>query len=459
MSADVLYDFVIVGAGVVGPALAKALADHGKSVLILERDLRQPDRIVGELLQPGGVQTLKKLGMAQALEGIDAAPIYGYEVIYNGDCVDIPYPRASPDEKPAQGRGFHHGRFVQNLRQIARETKGVTLVQGSVIDIVQTDGRVTGVETREHGVFSGRIVCVCDGTSSKFRKNFVDTQPIVESFFVGAILQHPKLLVPNHGHVIIGSTFSPILVYQTSQTEARILCNVPLKKLPSVANGDLRRWLETNCLPNVPAGIKPSFAKALEEGKLRSMPNQYLPAVKYDVPGLVLLGDAMNMRHPLTGGGMTVGLGDAYLLSGDLGRLSSEELSDHTKVKPILKHFRQERKRSSVVVNVLSIALYQLFAAQSPELRILQRGCFGHFEMGGECVTGPVSLLSGIAKQPSTLFYHFFAVAFYAIKLNYVEKWRTMGALGVPVALYQTISTLYVASMVFLPFLIKELVL
>ena len=93
MSADVLYDFVIVGAGVVGPALAKALADHGKSVLILERDLRQPDRIVGELLQPGGVQTLKKLGMAQALEGIDAAPIYGYEVIYNGDCVDIPYPQ------------------------------------------------------------------------------------------------------------------------------------------------------------------------------------------------------------------------------------------------------------------------------------------------------------------------------------------------------------------------------
>lgn len=32
--------------------------------LTLERDLSEPDRIVGELLQPGGYNALKELGLA-----------------------------------------------------------------------------------------------------------------------------------------------------------------------------------------------------------------------------------------------------------------------------------------------------------------------------------------------------------------------------------------------------------
>ena len=35
--------------------LQKHLERDGRRVLLLERDLREPDRIVGELLQPGGV--------------------------------------------------------------------------------------------------------------------------------------------------------------------------------------------------------------------------------------------------------------------------------------------------------------------------------------------------------------------------------------------------------------------
>ena len=38
----------------------------GRRVLLIERDLKQPDRIIGELLQPGGYL------MAHCVEGIDA---------------------------------------------------------------------------------------------------------------------------------------------------------------------------------------------------------------------------------------------------------------------------------------------------------------------------------------------------------------------------------------------------
>ena len=55
------------------------------------------------------------------LEGIDAIPVYGYECIYHGQGVNIPYP-AKPDGTPREGRAFHHGKFVQKLRDAARRT-------------------------------------------------------------------------------------------------------------------------------------------------------------------------------------------------------------------------------------------------------------------------------------------------------------------------------------------------
>lgn len=56
-------DIVIVGAGILGCAAAVAFGKQGRSVILLEKSMKEPDRIVGELLQPGGVNALDKLGM------------------------------------------------------------------------------------------------------------------------------------------------------------------------------------------------------------------------------------------------------------------------------------------------------------------------------------------------------------------------------------------------------------
>ena len=61
-------DVVIIGAGILGCAMAVALGKQGRSVLLLEKSLKEPERIVGELLQPGGVAALEKLGLRGASE-------------------------------------------------------------------------------------------------------------------------------------------------------------------------------------------------------------------------------------------------------------------------------------------------------------------------------------------------------------------------------------------------------
>lgn len=64
----------------------------------------------------------------------------------------------------------------------------------------------------------------------------------------------------------------------------------------------------------VPGEIYDSFVAAVEKGNIRTMPNRSMPAAPQPTPGALLMGDAFNMRHPLTGGGMTVALSDIVIL-------------------------------------------------------------------------------------------------------------------------------------------------
>ncbi|KAK2393325.1 FAD/NAD(P)-binding oxidoreductase family protein [Trifolium repens] len=56
-------DIIIVGTGVAGSALVYTLGKDGRSVYVIERDLSEPDRTVGELLQPGGYLRLIESGL------------------------------------------------------------------------------------------------------------------------------------------------------------------------------------------------------------------------------------------------------------------------------------------------------------------------------------------------------------------------------------------------------------
>lgn len=112
--------------------------------------------------------------------------------------------------------------------------------------------------------------------------------------------------------------------------------------------------------------IKGPFLEALERGSIRSMPNSFLPPAPVPVPGMLLLGDAMNMRHPLTGAGMSVALNDTLLWRELLRKVS--DLTDHSAILDCSKKFLWQRKMShSFVINILAQALYSLFSASDGE--------------------------------------------------------------------------------------------
>ncbi|KAI2617529.1 SE-domain-containing protein [Hypomontagnella submonticulosa] len=477
-------DVVVVGAGVFGCAIAHALAEQGRSVILLERWMKEPNRIVGELMQPGGVNSLRKLGLGHCIEDIDSIPCHGFNVFFYGEDVRMPYPRIqgllgvsdkangnangfaygkSEPQRP-QGRSFHHGRFITQLRRACLKHPNISVFETEAVSTIkgQHNPEILGVETRtvnpttgekEPDCFFGQLTIVADGYASRFRKQYIKETPIVRSKFYALELQDCQLPSPGYGHVIIGAA-SPVLLYQIGSHETRVLVDVP-EKLPqaSTANGGVRGYMAKVVLPALPATVQPSFRAALEKDTRipPSMPNSWLPPTRQSVPGLVILGDAMNMRHPLTGGGMTVALNDVVLLRDLLSPERIPDLGDTAAVNRAMAAFHRQRKSLTSIINVLAMALYALFAAQNAQLAILQRGCFAYFQRGHS--REPMGMLGGLIPDPLVLAYHFFSVAFLAIWLD----WRRQGLWKGPFLLVSAVRVLWTASVVFLPVMYREL--
>lgn len=471
LAAERSYDVAIIGSGILGSTIASSLARSGRSVLLVERDLSEPDRIVGELLQPGGCIAMRKLGIDHCLDGMDSIKVDGYKVFWGGDEVEIPYPEektvmgwskgeVGSDGRKQEGRSFHHGRFIQNLRRMAQATEGVTLVEATVNELLEDEGTkaiigISATPKKAAGAeestgpykYTAGITLITDGCFSKFRRDLLPSHitPIVRSNFVGLMLEDADLPAPHHGHVILrrpdpnaAATPSteqgvgPVLVYQLATHETRMLIDVPGAKVPSSSTGALQAYLKEHVTPVLPPSIIPSFEAALAKSmtgdasaRLRSMPNSYLPAYPQGrtLTGAILAGDSMNMRHPLTGGGMTVAMNDAVILTELLGggkqvhdikgdARGVVDLKDWETVTGRLEEWHWRRKKVATCINTLAQALYSLFGADGQcnrllsarlcltetgtdeNLEVLKTGCFKYFELGGECVGGPVSLLS-----------------------------------------------------------------
>ena len=260
---------------------------------------------------------------------------------------------------------------------------------------------------------SANLTIVCDGMYSALRKKL--SVPDIEhpSFFVALLLKGVALPHPGYGHVVLANP-SPVLFYPISSTEVRCLVDYPGQKLPSTASGDLQRYMLETIAPQVPHQLREAFIEAASTGRIRSMQNSMIYSAPLHQPGALLLGDAFNMRHPLTGGGMTVALSDTALLCDMLRPLP--DFTDPLVTSDTTAQFYTLRKPLSATINTLANALYKVFCSTgSTAHEEMQAACFDYLALGGMCSAGPVSLLSGLNPRPSVLVAHFFMVALYGV--------------------------------------------
>ena len=201
---------------------------------------------------------------------------------------------------------------------------------------------------------------------------------------------------------------SPVLLYPISSTGTRALIDFQGDQAPRMGE-ELKQHLLNVIGPNIPESAKPSFINAVNAGKYKVFPNHRLAANPIVTKGVVLLGDSLNMRHPLTGGGMTAAFSDCYNLGNCLFEINN--WWDKHEIELAVKKFYDTKTLQTGSINILADALYGAMTSQD-----LKAACYSYLMQGGLKASEPISVLSALSRDKEMLQRHFFAVAFHGAK-------------------------------------------
>lgn len=398
------FDICVIGAGVAGAPIASYLGKSGKKIAIIEFDWGLQERILGELLQPGGFMRLQALGLGSCVEGIDAIPMTGYALYRNKEEFTIKYP---VDGKQITGFGLRNGHFMQNLRASLDPYNNITKISGRVLDFVEENDQIIGVkyilngETEER-ILKAHLTIGCEGPHARLRGKLSKANKVINSYFVGLKLKNCPLPHTGHGHLVVTDK-TPFIIYPISSNEVRLLIDFPGEKPPRIGQ-KMKDLLMEYYVPLFPESTRESFINAVEEGKFDMFPNHRLVGEPFKKSGAVLLGDSLNMRHPITGGGMSAVFSDVKNLGDHL--LKIEDFNNTVDVDAKIKDFYETRHDGTATINILADALYQVLSDQN-----LAEACFNYLKKGGDKAEGPIAILGALNKDEAFLKKHFYAVA------------------------------------------------
>lgn len=384
------YDVIVVGGGLSGCAMATALGDGRRKILVLEARAGRNPRFNGELIHPHGVEVLDERGFLGPLHAAGGADVRGFAVVQSLDkpTTLLPYEEI-PGSRPF-GFAIDHHDLVDTMRACMLKRPGIELRLGErVVDVVRDQERVVGVMTGK-GPILAPVVLACDGRHSKIRALIeMPEQARLLSFTAAALLEDCPLPSPGYGHIFLGA-WGPILAYPINARNARTCIDLP-SDMDKGKDAVIAR-IRNDYTPYVPDGVRKTLVKALDGGDIEVAANYAIYTDECTVPGAALVGDSAGCSHPLTATGMTIALNDTRVLAHELGSI---DLSDRTQVDRALLRYQTERYRFVRAREILADALYEVFRGSDDGARAIRAGIFKYWNDGVGARARSMALLSG----------------------------------------------------------------
>jgi len=357
------FDVIISGGGVAGAAAAAALSEFGYSVLVIEPGLDHRKRLAGELIHPPGTADLKALGFLAGLEQAGAVPVSGFAVFPGGSNATYLMPYSDGAELRT-GLAVEHGVLAESLLNVVQRLPNVTVWTGGRVTSIDlsSSGFASVTVTRgesEHLLRTGLLIAA-DGRSSPLRRmSGIGHKQIHISNMVGYTIDGDNLPHPGFGHVFVGKT-APVLAYQISRTETRIMFDVPLTS-------------DEADLDSLPRGLRGAVEAVVNtQAPLRAANYSVVPEAVYK-GRMVCVGDAGGSCHPLTATGLSACTRDAILLRQAL-RETRREIPAALARYASLREGPQRTRLAGAEV------LYDVFRGQTLEMRMMRDALFRYWQ-------------------------------------------------------------------------------
>jgi 2-octaprenylphenol hydroxylase len=368
------FDVIIVGAGLVGAALACAIAQMSSSanlhIAVIEAG-GEPHSYTGENFDPRVValthasqQLLTDIGCWDA---IVAARVCAYREmkVWDGEGT------ASIEFDAAEVRQTHLGHIVENsvvvhaLRERMTQLPQIQLIQpAAVMELIPADlpDTATQVSLSNGMQLTCSLLIAADGAHSKVRS-----------------LANFSTREWDYGQQAIVTTVQTENPHEFTAWQ-RFMHTGPLAFLPLQHQGDAHRcsivWSAEDALAQeLMALTDEQFCVRLEAafearlGKITgcaeriAIPLRQRHASSYIQPGIALVGDAAHNIHPLAGQGVNLGMMDVIVLVQEIERAQERgiPLADYS----ILRRYQRQRMAANLGMMAAMEGFKQLFGSRS----------------------------------------------------------------------------------------------
>lgn len=378
------YDVIIIGAGLVGSAMACALAadPRGEALRIAVVEAAgEPTLYAGVEFDPRVValthasqQLLATVGAWELIEQRRACPYTDMEV-WDADGTGSIHFDSRDVHRPCLGHIVENGVATAALLQRLAAYPQIALVRPARIKHLLRQEGNHGIQVvlEDGGHLTGALLLAADGGNSKVRE-----------------LANLATREWHYGHDAIVTTVRTEQPHQFTAWQ-RFLPSGPLAFLPlqSSAGACMEShyssivWsVSSDLTATLMALSDDDFARQLgqafehrlgavtEVAQRFSFPLRQRHAVDYIQPNLALLGDAAHTIHPLAGQGVNLGFLDVCAMRDEILRACERQLplSDYS----ILKRYQRARKSHNLAMMGMMEGFKRLFGANQLPVRWLR---------------------------------------------------------------------------------------
>ncbi|KAK5121176.1 hypothetical protein LTR85_005660 [Meristemomyces frigidus] len=332
---------LISGAGIAGPTLAWFLAKTGARVTVVEKSrtmLRQGQNID---IEGSAISVIKKMGVLEEVRRFNTTE-KGTRFIDPSGRPFAPFPVPKPGESattmsPTSELEILRGDLALVLYEATKELPQVKYEFGITISkVVSNDEKTVKVELSNGEVQEYDVLVAADGQWSNVRKQCfpLDAVTTIDKGMYGVYWTIPRLPSDNDWWNVYQALGSRILTIRPDPhgtvraAVTRMPCNEVQKQEWLRASRSDRQTQEDL--------VRKEFADAGWQaerllGEMPDAPDFYFQACKqikmssWSTSRVVCLGDAAHAPTPLSGFGTSLAIMGAYVLAGELSKLSAED--------------------------------------------------------------------------------------------------------------------------------------
>lgn len=377
---EAVYDAAIVGGGMVGMALAVALARAGLAVALVERAAlpSQLDPAFDGRVSAIAFGSKTILGSIGAWEGmkVEAEPIRDIRVSDGQSPFFLHYDHHEVGETPfgyiVENRYIRHA-----LQEAAHGCATLSLLDGASVAALERDGTGATLRLADGRALRARLLVGADGKNSAIR-GMAGIEPVERTYGQTAIVCTLSHSLPHHG--MAQERFLPAGPFAVLPMRGQRSSLVWVE--PDDRVGLYRALPEAELLQEIRERVGDYLGELALSGPLFTYPLALMHAKSYIGHRLALIGDAAHCIHPIAGQGVNLGFRDVGVLSELV--VDAFRLGMDIGAPDLLGHYQRWRRFDNVTMMVVTDGLNHLFGTQLLPVRLArQAGLWGVSKMPG----------------------------------------------------------------------------